>query len=141
MIYSSLDIECKRLKLVTMGHFLPFYLLPKNLKNQNFEKMKKVAGDIIILYTKLYQHPQSNAVRFLRYEVRHNFLWFWDIFCPLTLLTTQKIRILKKKCGDIIFQHLCTTNGDHMMHGSWAMKHNIIFCHFGSFLIFALLLH
>ena len=32
-------------------HFGPFfvYLLPKNLKNQNFEKMEKTPGDIIIL--------------------------------------------------------------------------------------------
>ena len=30
------------------GHFLPFRV-PKNLKNQNFEKMKKSFGDIIIL--------------------------------------------------------------------------------------------
>ena len=44
-------------------------------------------------------------------------------FCPLTLLTTQKIKILKKKkmentFGDMIILHLCITNEDHMMHGS-----------------------
>ena len=27
---------------------------------------------------------------------RHNFLLFWAIFCPFTLLTIQKIKILKK---------------------------------------------
>ena len=33
-------------------HFGPFFalLLPNNLKNQNFEKMKKTPGDIIILH-------------------------------------------------------------------------------------------
>ena len=45
MIYGSWDIECDRLKLVTLGHFLPFYP-PKNQKNQNFEKMKQKPGDI-----------------------------------------------------------------------------------------------
>ena len=29
-----------------MGYFLPFTLPPKNQKNQNFEKIKKMAGDI-----------------------------------------------------------------------------------------------
>ena len=40
MIYSSWDIDYKELKLVVLGHLLPFYP-PKKLKNQNFEKMKK----------------------------------------------------------------------------------------------------
>ena len=33
---------------VNLGYFLPFYLT-NNMKNQNFEKIKKVLGDIIIL--------------------------------------------------------------------------------------------
>ena len=41
MIYSSEDIECDKLKLVILDHFLPFYL-PKNQKNQNFARMKKL---------------------------------------------------------------------------------------------------
>ena len=56
MIYSSWDIVSDRLKLVIMSHFLPFYppflSLPKNRKNQNFEKIKtkkKNDGDISIL--------------------------------------------------------------------------------------------
>ena len=48
MIYSSWDIEHDGLKLVILGHFLPFYS-PKHSRKQNFEKMKKIAGDIIIL--------------------------------------------------------------------------------------------
>ena len=34
---------------VILGHFLPIYPT-NNLKNQNFEKMKKTPGDIIILH-------------------------------------------------------------------------------------------
>ena len=49
MIYSSWDIEHDRLKLVIIGHFLPWYP-PKNPENQNSEKMKKIAGDILILH-------------------------------------------------------------------------------------------
>ena len=66
-----LFLECDRLKLVIIGHFLLFYHSPlpppKNLKNQNFEKMSK-SGDIIL--------------------------------------------------------HMCTTNDDHMMYGSWDMEHD-----------------
>ena len=55
------------------------------------------------------------------------FLLFWAIFCPLTLLTTQKIIILKKwkkTPGDTITLHLCITNDDHIMYGSWDIEHN-----------------
>ena len=41
MIYSSWDIEQNILKLVILGHFLPFYP-SKNPKNQNFEKWKNL---------------------------------------------------------------------------------------------------
>ena len=34
---------------VILGHFLPFDP-PNKPKNENFEKMKKISGDIIILY-------------------------------------------------------------------------------------------
>ena len=35
-------MEHDRLKMATLGH------CPNNLKNQNFEKVKKIAGDIIL---------------------------------------------------------------------------------------------
>ena len=31
---------------------------------------------------------------------------------------------MKKMPGDIIILHLCTTNYDHMMFGSWDMLHD-----------------
>ena len=46
---------------------------------------------------------------------------FWGIFCPFTLLTAQKIKILKKwkkPLGDIIL-HMCTKNYNQMMYSSW----------------------
>ena len=49
MVYNSWDIECDGLKLVILGHVLLFYP-PKTLKNQNFEKMKKFTGGIIIFH-------------------------------------------------------------------------------------------
>ena len=50
-----------------MDHFFALLLPLKNPKNQNFEKMKKIAGDII---SHSHQKPQSYELRFLRYEVR-----------------------------------------------------------------------
>ena len=49
MITDACDIEQHRLILVILGHLLPVYP-PKNQKIQNFEKEKKIAGDIIILH-------------------------------------------------------------------------------------------
>ena len=43
MIYGSWDMVCNRFFLI-LDHFLHFY----NPENQNFEKMKKMPGDIII---------------------------------------------------------------------------------------------
>ena len=59
-------------------------------------------------------------------DIRHggqSSLSFWVIFCPLTLPTTLKIRILKKKKNekkprDIIILQMCTIHENHMMHGS-----------------------
>ena len=49
MIYSFSDMECNG---QIFCHFGPFFALlpPNNPKNQNFEKMKKLPQDIIILH-------------------------------------------------------------------------------------------
>ena len=83
MIYNFCDIEWDRLKLVIMGHLLTFYPLPpipKKHKNQNFEKMKKIVGDIIILH--VYQKPQSYEVRLLRYGVRQTQIFVISAVLP-----------------------------------------------------------
>ena len=49
MMYMVPDILSATELFVIFGHFLPFYPL-NNPKNQNFEKMKKTPGDIIILH-------------------------------------------------------------------------------------------
>ena len=45
---------------------------PKNRKNQNFEKSKEIAGDIIIFH--MCTKNQSYEVWFLRYRVRQTLL-------------------------------------------------------------------
>ena len=67
-----------------MHHFLPFYPFPpKNPKNQNFEKIKKVAGGIIILH--VYQKSRLYDVWFLRYGAQQTecFCHFGPFTVPL----------------------------------------------------------
>ena len=71
------------------GPFLPFY--PTNdPKDITFSK------DIISSFSTCVPYERSYDVWFLRYKALQSFLSFWAIFCPLTLLTTQKTNILKK---------------------------------------------
>ena len=76
-------------------HFGSFFaLLPP--KDQDFEKMKKTSGDIIIL-RRFTINDNHMMYSFWDHEHdRQTFLWFWTIFCPFTPLKTWKIRILKK---------------------------------------------
>ena len=86
MIYSSWDIEQKRLKKTAL----------KKIKNQNFEKIKKTVGDIIILHTCTKNHDHMMHGFWDTELDRQNFLSLWTIFCPFTQLTTWKIKNLKK---------------------------------------------
>ena len=140
MIFSSWDIKHDRLKLVTLGHFLPFY--QKNPKNQNFEeKTKRIAGDTIIIY--VYQKSQSYELVFLETEWdRHNFFSFWAISCtftPLIIIPQKKnLKKWKRIPGDVTTLYMCTRNKNHIMYGSWDMECDgqnflslwIIFCPF-----------
>ena len=107
-------------------HFGPFFaLLPtSNPKNQNFEKMKKTSGDIIILHRCIIN---NNRMMYGSWAIscdRQKFSSFWLMFYPFSPLTIQKIKILKlnNAPGDIIILHISTINYNHMMHGSWDME-------------------
>ena len=61
------------------------------------------------------------------WSTTENFLSFWTIF--LTFYTPnnpkyQNFEKIKIKPADIIILHMCTINGNHMMYGSWDMKHD-----------------
>ena len=78
-------------------------------------------------FTYANQKLRSYDECFLRYKLWQNSLSFWAIFCPFTPLTTRKIKILKKKKkmpGDITILHKCTINDNHVIYGSWDMKHD-----------------
>ena len=89
-------VACWTELFVILDHFLPFYT-SSNLKNENFEKLKKIPGDIIILYKCAKNHDH---MLYCSWEMARNgcncYFSFWAIFCPFTSLTAQKIKILKK---------------------------------------------
>ena len=145
-------ISCMLPKIWSMtDNFLSFWVIfcpftPLLIPKINIcKKMYKKPADIILLHmcTINEDHMMSGFWN-IRHD-RQSFLSFWAIFCPLTLLTTWKIKILKnmkkkKITGDIIILQLCTTNENHMMYGSRDMNcSRHFFCHFGP--LFALFHH
>ena len=78
-----------------MDYFLLFY--PSSSLNQNFKKMKKTPGDIIILLkcTQDHDHMLYCSLDMARHRCNCYFS-FWAIFCLFSPLTTQKIKISKK---------------------------------------------
>ena len=78
-------------------------------------------------------------------ETYRIFLSFWAIFCPSTLLPpipspynpeNQNFKKPNEVSGDVIILQKCTINADHIMYGSWDIRHSgqsflsfrVIFC-------------
>ena len=99
MMYDSWDMEHDKYFFLILDHFLPFYtpVPPNNPENQNFEKMKKATGDVIILHKCTIN---NNHMIYGSYEMwsapGRFFLSSWAIFCPFTPLTAWKLNISKK---------------------------------------------
>ena len=125
---------CNRLKLVILGQFLPFYS-PTNPKYQNFEKMERIAGDIIILL----MCTKFTIIWCTVLEIRSETEFFVILvhflpFYPSNDPENQNFEKMKKVYGDTIHLHMCSINEDHMMYDSWNIRykrHN--FYHFGPF--------
>ena len=104
-------------KIGNYGSFFALYPPPKNQKNQNFEKMKKIAGD-------------------MEWD-RQNFFSVWAIFCLYTLLTNGKIKILKQRKKHLEMSSLYTCVPKFTI--IWCILPEIwneclfFFCHFGTF--------
>ena len=78
------EIQSETDFFVIFGHFLPIHP-PNNPKNQNFEIVKKMPGDIIILFLCT---TNDNHMMYCSWDIerkRHNFLSFWGIFTLLAL--------------------------------------------------------
>ena len=81
MMYGSWGMKHDRHNfLVILSHFLPFYPT-NNPKNQNFEKMKKLPRDIIILHkcTKNHDYMLHCSWDMAR-DGCNLYFSFWDIF-------------------------------------------------------------
>ena len=104
---------------VILHCFLPFYS-PNNPENLNFEKMKKIPGDIIILKMCIINDNHMNSGSWDMEHNKHNSFSFLIGFCTFTPLTTAKSKFWKneKNLGDIIILHNGTKNHDHMLHCS-----------------------
>ena len=85
-----------------------------------------------------YHKWWSYGIWFLRYGTKKTeFFVILDYFLPFYLLTTRRIKNLKKKkSGDIILLRVCTIYENHIMYGSWDMEHNRIFFILDRFLHF-----
>ena len=94
MMYGFWDMEWNWQIFCRFRSF--FVLLPiKNLQNQNFEKMNKKPGAIIILQMCT---TNDNHMMYGSWDMEcngQNLLSFWNVFCSFIPLT-QKIKILKK---------------------------------------------
>ena len=82
MMYGSWDIGCNRQNFLSFWTIYCLFYPPKNLKNQNFEKMKKTPGDIIILQMSTIN---DNHMMYGSWDMKRdeqNFLSIWTIFLP-----------------------------------------------------------
>ena len=112
--------------------FSPFYP-PNNPKNQKFEKVKKIPGNIIILQMCTIN---NNHMMYGSWDIKRDrqiFLSFWTIFCPFK---NQNFEKMKKTHGDITIWHKCTINHDHMLYCSWDMTGDRYNCYFSFWAIF-----
>ena len=91
MIYAYTNMECSRHNFfVILGQVLLFYLTI-NSENQNFEKIKKIPGDIIILHLCI---TNDDHIMYGSGDIKHDrqsFLSFRAIFCHLNSLANWKI--------------------------------------------------
>ena len=111
---------------VILDHFLPFYS-PNNPKNQNFQKMKKILGDIIILrYYHYHCNINDNHMMYGSWDMKHdrqNFLSFWTVFCPFIPLKNQKIKILKKWKKSQRYYHFTHVFHKRQLYDVWFLRY------------------
>ena len=118
MIYSSWDIEQNILKLVILGHFLPFYPL-KTPKIKIF-KNEKICWRYHH-FTDAYHKLQLYDVWFLRYGVRQTECFvIMDSFLPFYFPIdpeNQNFKKMKETLKDIIILQMFTINASHIIYG------------------------
>ena len=107
----------------------------KNLKNQNYEKMKKIVWDIIILHmcTKIHNHMRYSSWDTEWCKFCH-FGPFFALYSPLNNPENQYFEKMKKASWYAIILNLCNKKHNHMMYAYSDMEcDDIIFCYFRLF--------
>ena len=109
---------------VILDPFLSFYHI-NNPVNQNFEKMKKPPGDIIIL--QMYT-INDNHMMYGSWDMEHNrqnFFHFGPFFAiyPRNNPKNKDLKKYTKKSLEILL-HMSAINDNHMMYGSWGIECN-----------------
>ena len=129
MMYCSWDIRQDRV-FCHSGPFFALWPTPKHSENQNFEKLKKPLGDITILHM---CPSNDNHMMYCSWDMECDRQYFiLGHFLPFYPTKNLKNKIFskiekKKTPGNVIILHLCTTNDNHMMYGSWYMEHDTEF--------------
>ena len=107
-------------------HFEPFLaFLPQNPKNQNFEKIKKIPRDIIILQVR---NINDNYMIYGSWDMEHdgqNFFVILDLFCPKNLKNQNFEKMKKKKKNIWRYYHFT-----HLYQKSWSYA--ILFLRYGA---------
>ena len=137
LMYGSWDTEWDRQDFLSLwAIFCPFSTpLPTSLMILKIKvlkkKMKKMPGDIIILYIHVYHKWISYDIWFWKYKVQQTeiFVILGDFF-PFSPLTTRKIKILTlKKHLEISFYKFSLQITIIWCNGSWDMecdRHNFL---------------
>ena len=98
MMYGSWDMETNRQNFLSFWTIFLHFWPPKHLKNQNFEAMKKMPQDIIILQKCMKNHDHMLYCSWDMSRDGCNYYFsFWAIFCPFILITAKKNKNFKKK--------------------------------------------
>ena len=116
----SWDIRRNRQKLLSFWVLFCRFLPLTNQKIKILKKWKKTPRDIIILHLST---TNDNHIMYGFWDmkfIRQNLFSFWTTFCPFT----EKSKFWKRKPGDIISLHVCTTNDNHMVYGSLDIRCN-----------------
>ena len=118
-----------------MGNFLPFYP-PSN--PENFEKMKKNLGDIVLHMSTINQNQMMYDSWDMEHD-RQSFFSFWTIFCsfsppslPPLPLAVQKMNISKKMTQHLEISSFYTIVPKIMIIGytvpeMWSVMYVIVF--------------
>ena len=114
--------EMKRATDIIFCHFGPFFpfYTPNKSKNQNFAKMKKTPGDIIILHTYTLN---DNHIMYGSWDIEYD-RWNFLSFYPPNNSKNQNFSKMRKLPGGIVTSHKCTINDNHSRYGSWDIERN-----------------